>query len=138
MKFCLTITARSHGENTANNSFQLHRQQGSPSFRFQLEPQQPNPCNRMQRAIEKHYSVSETAFLLGYSPAWVRQTFCEIKSPYCRDVVKDGKDFRIPASAINAWRDAHLLRQLAPGDMGIAARSETELKRKLAAQKFNQ
>lgn len=84
-----------------------------------------------QRAVEKFYSVAETAFLLGFGPSWVRMKFCDATAPYAEGVVKDGKDFRIPASAINRWWDDHRLRRPAAEDLGIAARSPTELKRKL-------
>lgn len=81
-----------------------------------------------QRAVEKYYSVSELAFLLSFSPAWVRGHLGDFPG-----TVKIDDDFRIPASGINAWLSRHEL--MAVGEalerVGIPARSETELKRKV-------
>lgn len=84
-----------------------------------------------QRAVEKFYSVAETAFLLGFGPNWVRQEFCDAESPYAERVVKIDKDYRIPASVINEFIDARRLRQPDVESMGVPARSSTEVKRKV-------
>jgi hypothetical protein len=85
-----------------------------------------------QRAVEKYYSVSETAFLLGFSPGWVREKFCD---PPRERVVRIDDDYRIPASTINAFLEAHQVRSVeqAMDEAGIFARSGTELQRKVAA-----
>lgn len=87
----------------------------------------------MQRAVEKYYSVSETAWLLSFSNSWGRE---KISQGTFAGTVKIDDDFRIPASAINTFIDAHEMKFLDPSQMGIAARSDTELKRKISAQKF--
>jgi hypothetical protein len=90
----------------------------------------------MQRAVEKYYSVTEVGWLLSFSPGWVRKTFCEAADGPLRGVVKIGDDFRIPASTINEFIDARRLRAPKAEDLGVSARSETELKRKISAERL--
>jgi hypothetical protein len=87
----------------------------------------------MQRAVEKYYSVSETGWLLSFSPSWVRQKISENAFP---GTFKSDADFRVPASAINSFIDAHKLRFPDADGLGISARSETEARRKISGSKL--
>jgi hypothetical protein len=84
----------------------------------------------MNRAVEKYYTVREAAWLLGFSPAWVRKK-CE-QGAFV-GTVKIEADYRIPASGINAFLQARTIMQIeqALERVGLSARSTTELKRKL-------
>jgi hypothetical protein len=82
------------------------------------------------RVIEKFYTVPETASLLGVCHRTVKN---RLKArEFGTDVVNIGTteqpDYRIPASAINAWLSA---RRVFP-EPGIAARTVGELRRKAA------
>lgn len=82
------------------------------------------------RAVEKFYSVAETALLLSLCPKTV---IGKLKARELgEDVVNLGSeerpDYRIPASGINAW----LARRRVFSELGIAARSPGELRRKAA------
>jgi hypothetical protein len=96
-----------------------------------------------QNAVEKYYSVTETAFLLSFEPRWVRER-CEngdfpgtvyIEPENAK--AKGKGEYRIPASGINEFLAKHQLMALsdALGSLGIAARSETELKRKIRGRR---
>ena len=86
------------------------------------------------RAVEKFYSVAETALLLSLSTKTV------IEKLKARDlgeeVVNLGSDarpdYRIPASGINGWLEARRIFSFSQ-DAGIAARNIGELRRKVAA-----
>jgi len=80
------------------------------------------------RAVEKFYSVAETALLLSLCTKTVIE---KLKArDLGSDVVNLGSelrpDYRIPASGINAWLESRRVF-LEPG---IAARSTGELRRK--------
>lgn len=80
------------------------------------------------RAVEKFYSVAETALLLSMCTKTVIE---RLKSrEFGEDVVNLASEarpeYRIPASGINAW----LSRRRVFSELGIAARSEGELRRK--------
>ena len=82
-------------------------------------------------AVEKYYSVQETALLLSVCEATVLR---RIKSGDFGAVINlsgpERPDYRLPASGINAWVAA---RRVFP-EPGIAARSVGELRRKSALQ----
>jgi hypothetical protein len=82
------------------------------------------------RAVEKYYTVREAAWLLGFSPAWVRKK-CE-EGAFV-GTVKIESDYRIPASGINQFLEARTIMHVeeALERVGLSARSATELKRKL-------
>lgn len=77
------------------------------------------------RAVERYYSVPETAMLLSFSERWVRD---RIRAEEFAGVIEVGGELRIPASAINAFLARH--ERLEPG---IPARTVGELKRKVNA-----
>jgi hypothetical protein len=85
----------------------------------------------VKHAIEKFYSIGETALLMSVCTKTVRRRM------ECGDlgggVVNIGTDlrpdYRIPCSGINAW----LLARRVFSEPGIAARSIGELRRKIAA-----
>jgi hypothetical protein len=76
------------------------------------------------RAVERYYSVPETAMLLSFSERWVRD---RIRAEEFVGAVEAGGELRIPASAINAFLARH--ERLEPG---IPARTVGELQRKAA------
>jgi hypothetical protein len=80
------------------------------------------------KAVEKFYSVAETALLLSICDKTVIRKLKERE--FGEDVVNLGSDerpdYRIPASGINAW----LARRRVFTEPGIAARSTGELRRK--------
>ena len=83
------------------------------------------------RAVEKFYSVSETALLLSLCSKTVIE---KLKAREMgEDVVNLGSDlrpdYRIPASGINAWLSSRRVFS----EPGIAARSTGELRRKSLA-----
>jgi hypothetical protein len=82
------------------------------------------------RAVEKFYSIAETAMLMSISDKTVRRRL--ESGEMGTDVVNLGSaaapDYRIPASGINAWLAARRVF-LEPG---ITARSVGELRRKSA------
>jgi hypothetical protein len=70
--------------------------------------------------------------LLSFSPQWVRDHLDQFPG-----TVKIEDDIRIPASAINHLLDNHTIKAVdqAISEMGIYARSETELKRKIRGRR---
>lgn len=85
------------------------------------------------RAVEKFYSVSETALLLSLCTKTVIE---KLKARELgEDVVNLGSDlrpdYRIPASGINAWLAER--RVFSFSTVGMAARSTGELRRKSAS-----
>jgi len=90
-----------------------------------------NPSPFM-RAVEKFYSIAETALLLSLSDKTIRRRL--ESGELGVEVVNLGSasapDYRIPASGINAWLAARRVF-LEPG---ITARSVGELRRKAAAE----
>jgi hypothetical protein len=85
-----------------------------------------------QRAVEKYYSVTQVAFLLSFSEQWVRDNLESFPGS-----VRIDDDIRIPSSGINHFLDNHTIKAVdqAIAEMGIAARSETELKRKIRGRR---
>ncbi len=86
------------------------------------------------RAVEKFYSVAETALLLSLCTKTVIE---KLKArSFGVEVVNLGSearpDYRIPASGINAWLESRRVFSFSQ-DAGIAARSTGELRRKAAA-----
>jgi hypothetical protein len=83
-------------------------------------------------AVEKYYSVAETACLLGFSEKFVRG---RLKAGEFPGAVAIEKDIRIPASAINGWLQEHELRgpEEVVSRSGVFARSKGELRRRLRA-----
>lgn len=60
------------------------------------------------KALEKHYTVAEVALLLGFSERWVREriqdgSFGSLERGASGPVQIGGTDWRVPASAINAY-----------------------------------
>lgn len=90
------------------------------------------------RAVEKFYSVAETALLLSACTKTVLEKMRARE--FGVDVVNLGSDlrpdYRIPASGINAWLTRR--RVFSESDpstsAGIAARSEGELRRRVRQQ----
>lgn len=85
------------------------------------------------RAVEKFYSVAETALLLSICTKTVIE---KLKARELgEDVVNLGSaarpDYRIPASGINGWLAARRVFSFST-DTGVAARSKGELRRKIA------
>lgn len=80
------------------------------------------------RAVEKYYSVGETALLLGFSERWVRD---RINLGEFAGALLIDRDYRVPASGINGWADQHRVRSAA--ELGVPARSVGELRRKVAS-----
>ena len=83
------------------------------------------------RAVEKFYSVHETALLLSLCSKTVIE---KLKArAFGEAVVNLGSDlrpdYRIPASGINAWLDSRRVFS----EIGISARSTGELRRKAGA-----
>jgi len=83
------------------------------------------------RAVEKFYSVAETALLLSLC---TKTVIAKLKARELgEEVVNLGSearpDYRIPASGINAWLAARRVFS----EIGIAARSTGELRRKATA-----
>ena len=84
------------------------------------------------RAVEKFYSVAETALLLSLCTKTVIE---KLKAREMgEEVVNLGSparpDYRIPASGINGWLAARRVFSFSTTDPGIAARSTGELRRK--------
>lgn len=84
------------------------------------------------RAVEKFYSVEETALLLSLCTKTVLR---QLKARELGDEVvnlgsEERPDYRIPASGINAW----LNRRRVFSELGIAARTPGELRRKSLKQ----
>jgi hypothetical protein len=85
------------------------------------------------KAIEKYYSVAELSVLLSICPRTVKR---RLKAgEFGQAVVNLGTsveqaDYRIPASGVNAYLERH---QMPVPQLGIAARSIGELRRKAAA-----
>lgn len=86
--------------------------------------------------IEKHYSPTELEVLLGFAPRFWRDLAKagELTLAVGEQVIAEPKmiagELRIPASAVNAYLARHPAN---PPALGVAARSEGELRRKLAA-----
>lgn len=82
------------------------------------------------KALEKYYSIQEAAFLLGMHPNWVRKRLRagDFHTPCTCPVFlgSDGRDIRIPASAINAFLDNRKVRE-----PGVAAADEMDLRRRM-------
>jgi len=83
---------------------------------------------RARRAVEKYYSVPETALLLSFSARWVRD---QVRAGALERVVRIGRDLRIPASSINRMVE----QWTAPDGPGIGARTEGELRRRMAGRR---
>ena len=83
------------------------------------------------RAVEKFYSVAETALLLSLCTKTVIEKLKA--SELGEEVVNLGSeqrpDYRIPASGINGWLQSRRVFS----EIGIAARSTGELRRKAAS-----
>lgn len=86
------------------------------------------------KAVEKYYSVAETALLLSLCTKTVLAKMDA--QEFGTEVVNVGSDqrpdYRIPASGLNAWLASRRVFSESP-DPGIAARTPGELRRKLAA-----
>lgn len=84
------------------------------------------------RAVEKYYSVSETALLLSIHTNTVKtHLHAGNFGGECVNIASDARpDYRIPASGINAW----LERRRVLTEPGIAARTVGELRRKAVAK----
>jgi hypothetical protein len=84
------------------------------------------------RAVEKFYSVTETALLLSLSTDTIlrRLKAGELGTDVVNLGSDEAPDYRIPASGINAWLESRRVF-LEPG---ITARSVGELRRKAAAR----
>jgi hypothetical protein len=87
------------------------------------------------KAVEKYYSVTETALLVSCCTKTVRE---RIQLGELGAVVNIGRpdkpDYRIPASGINTWLEARqVFGKPGNGEPGIAARTAGELRRKAAA-----
>ena len=86
---------------------------------------------KMKAAVEKFYSVTETALLLSLSSGTVIE---KLKARAFGDGVINlagaaRPEYRIPASGINAWAESC---RVFP-DVGVSARTLGELRRKVAA-----
>ena len=84
------------------------------------------------KVIEKFYTPGELGLMLGIRSQWVREHISDFSS--FGQVVKIDSGYRIAASAVNGYLDARQVRDLA-AEAGVAARSETELKRKLRSKR---
>lgn len=82
------------------------------------------------KAVEKYYTILEAALLLSVSTRTIER---KVAARELGDVVNlgtiDRPVYRIPASGLNAYLEAHKLS----AEPGIAARSIGELRRKAAA-----
>jgi hypothetical protein len=79
--------------------------------------------------LEKYYSPGELGLMLGFGGKWVRAHIADFSA--FGDVIKIDSDYRIAASAVNGYLEKRKIRAFA--ETGVAARSTTELKRKLRA-----
>lgn len=83
------------------------------------------------KAMEMHYTAQELAVLMRKCDRFVRD---EIKAgAFGPDVFFVGGDYLVAASAANAYMERHRLPAPPAVQMGVPARSEGELRRKLAA-----
>lgn len=85
------------------------------------------------RAVEKYYSVAETALLISLC---TKTVIVKLKAhEFGEEVVNLGSeqrpDYRIPASGINAWLESRRVFSFST-DTGVAARTPGELRRKAA------
>ena len=83
--------------------------------------------SRLGPAVEKYYAPAEAALLLSFSKDWVLDRVAAGDFP---GSVKIGDDYRIPASAINRYLQERALFSRGDVQIGIAARSIGELRRK--------
>ena len=83
------------------------------------------------KAVEKFYSVAETALLLSLCTKTIieRLKAGDLGSAVVNLGSPERPDYRIPASGINAWLEASRVFS----EPGIAARSVGELRRKAAS-----
>jgi len=81
----------------------------------------------MNTAVEMHYTAAEIALLIRKCSRYVRDKMKE--GAFGPNVFFIDGEYVAPASAVNAFIDQH--RLIAPG---VKARSEGELRRKLAAR----
>jgi hypothetical protein len=80
----------------------------------------------MSHVVEMHYTVKEIATLIRKGEHWVRAA---MKSgEFGADVFYIKGDYVAAASGVNAFLDRHRLQT-----MGVKARNEGELRRKMAA-----
>jgi len=88
------------------------------------------------RAVEKFYSVPETALLLSLCTKTVIEKLKarELGEEVVNLGTEQRPDYRIPASGINAWLNSRRVFSEALADPGIAARSVGELRRKSQLQ----
>jgi hypothetical protein len=83
----------------------------------------------IKRVVEMHYAVHEIATLIRKSERYVRD---KIKSgEFGADVFLISGDYIVAASGVNAFLESHRLQT-----PGVKARSEGELRRKLASGRF--
>lgn len=82
------------------------------------------------RAVEKFYSVEETALLLSLCTKTVleRMKLGEFGDQVVNLGSPERPAYRVPASGINAWLETRRVFL----DFGVAARSTGELRRKVA------
>ncbi len=83
----------------------------------------------MSIAVERYYSVAQLAILLDFAPKTIRDKI--IAGAFGDGVLKVDADSRIPVSGIRFFESNN--RLFAPDLEPIAARTEGELRRKLAA-----
>jgi hypothetical protein len=80
----------------------------------------------VKRVVEMHYTAQEIATLIRKSDRFVRD---KIKSgAFGAEVFSVGGDYIVAASGVNAFLEMHRLQT-----PGVKARSEGELRRKVAA-----
>lgn len=84
------------------------------------------------KAVEMYYSVTETAFLLRCCTKTVLEKLRgrEFGDQVVNLASAERPDYRIPASGLNAFLER---RRVFTEPPGVAARSEGELRRKVAA-----
>jgi hypothetical protein len=82
------------------------------------------------KAVEMHYTTGEIATLLRKGEHWVR---IKMKAGEFGAVFFFGGDYVATASGVNAFLERHRVES-----PGVAARTEGEARRKMAARSFNQ
>lgn len=85
------------------------------------------------RAVEKYYSVAEVALLLSVSDKTVlrRLRDREFGDEVCNVGGDKRPEYRIPASGINAYLHRRKVFAADASELGVAARTVQELRRKL-------
>lgn len=89
---------------------------------------------RHNKVVEKHYTVRELSWLLGFNEKWWREraqsgdlTLRNEDGTVIAEPLELAGELRIPASSVNGYLAKHAYRY----DAGVKARNVAELRRKL-------